>query len=174
MLPYSLSNKLSCERCGLGLPAPDVAQAQYMGRRAVSIPAPEIGARASLNWDEEVWGVGGHLKFMLPFLPGISIQPSGDLFFTDERNEWQVNIDAVLQLASIVYGGAGFAVARDSLPTAAAPSTETGYNLFLGLQIPRYAFPVKPFVEARWTYINRRVRPFRVMAGLSVRLGGPR
>ena len=72
----------------------------------------------------------------------------------------------------VIYGGAGLAVARDSLPTSAGPSTEMGYNLFLGLALPSLRFPVRPFAEVRWTEINRLVRPRRVAIGFDVWLKG--
>ena len=136
------------------------------------VTPPAIGARVGLDFDEGAMSVGGQARFMLPFLPGLELMPSADVFFLDEKNEWQLNLDAALQLLPILYGGAGLAVARDSLPTSSGPSIETGYNLFLGLNVPSSRFPIKPFAEARWTIINRFVQPFRIVAGLSVRLGG--
>jgi hypothetical protein len=100
------------------------------------------------------------------------VSPSADVFLLDDKNEWQVNLDVVMQLLPIMYGGAGFAVARDSLPTSAGPTTETGYNLFLGLTLPSLRFPVRPFAEVRWTQINRLVRPRRVVAGFNLSLTG--
>ena len=137
-----------------------------------SVTPPAIGARVGLDWDDRILSVGGQARFMLPFLPDLEFMPSADVFLLDEQNEWQLNLDAALQLFPIVYGGAGLAIARDSLPTSSGPSMETGYNLFLGLNVPSLRFPIKPFAEARWTMINRFVNPFRIVAGLSVPLGG--
>ena len=135
-------------------------------------PPPALGARVGLDMDDRVWSIGGQVRFTPPFLPGLEIMPSGDVFLRGEQNEWQLNLDAVLQLLPIIYGGAGLAITRDSLPTSEGPSTETGYNLFLGLSVPSLRFPIKPFAEARWTTINRFVRPFRIVMGLNVPLGG--
>lgn len=135
------------------------------------IQPPAIGARVGMDWKEHDWSVGGQIKFTLPFLPGFEWSPSGDVFFLDEQKEWQINLDAAIQILPIVYAGAGFAVARDSLPTSSGPSTETGYNLFFGFNAPELRLPVMPFAEARWTMINHFVRPFRIVAGLNVPLG---
>ena len=133
---------------------------------------PAVGARVGWDWDESNWSVGGQARFMLPFLPGLEFLPSGDVFFLEGQKQWQLNLDAAIQLFPIVYAGAGFAVARDSLPTSGGPTTETGYNVFAGLNGPALDLPIVPFVEARWTLINRFVRPFRIVAGLNVPLGG--
>jgi hypothetical protein len=138
------------------------------------LPPPAIGARVGRDWDEDYWTVGGQVRFMLPFLPGPEFAPSGDVFLRDGPNEWQINLDVALRFSPFIYGGAGFAIARDSLPTSAGPSTETGYNLFLGLDVPWLRFPIKPFAEARRTEINRRVKPFRVVVGVNVPLGRQR
>jgi hypothetical protein len=131
-----------------------------------------LGPRVGGDWDDKVWSVGGQARISLPFLPGLQVSPSADVFLLEEENEWQVNLDVALRLLPVVYGGAGFAVARTTLPTNDDPSTETGYNLFLGLTLPNLRFPVRPFAEVRWTEINRLVRPRRVVVGFDLSLGG--
>ena len=140
------------------------------GGAGVVLP-PAVGARVGLDLDERNWSVGGQARFMLPFLPGLEWLPSADVFFLEERKEWQINIDAAIQLLPIAYAGAGWTIARDSLPTSSGPTTETGYNLFIGLNFPSLRLPIMPFAEARWTMINQLVRPFRIVAGVSVPLG---
>jgi hypothetical protein len=142
------------------------------GPRPAGQLALAVGPRVGGDWDERIWSVGGQARISLPFLPGLQVSPSADVFLLDEQNEWQINLDVVLQLLPIIYGGAGLVVARDSLPTSDGPSTETGYNLFLGLRLPTMSFPVKPFAEVRWTEINRLVRPRRVVVGVDVLLSG--
>ncbi len=142
-----------------------------MGRPPAPVPPLAIGARVGLNWADKIKSVGGQVRVPLSVLPGLEILPSADVFLLDGPNEWQLNLDIAAQLLPFVYGGAGVAVARDSLPTSDGPSTETGYNLFLGLAIPSLRFPIKPLVEARWTKINRIVQPFRIVAGVIVPLG---
>jgi hypothetical protein len=134
--------------------------------------AVAVGPRVGGNWDETIWSVGGQARITLPFFDGIQLSPSADVFLLDGDNEWQANLDVVLQLLPIVYGGAGLAMARDSLPTSEGPTTETGYNLFLGATIPTLRFPLKPFVEVRWTEINRLVKPRRVVVGFDLPLTG--
>ncbi len=134
--------------------------------------AVAIGPRVGGDVDEKAWSFGGQARIALPQLPGFQVAPSADVFFLDGQNEWQINLDVVLQLFPIVYGGAGLAIAQDSLPTSTGPSIETGYNLFLGVTTPPLPFPVRPFVEGRWTDINRVVRPWRVVFGLDLLLRG--
>ena len=135
------------------------------------MPPPAIGARVGLDLDERNWSVGGQARFSLPFLPSLEWLPSGDVFFLEGQKQWQINLDAAIQLLPYAYGGAGFAFARDSLPTSSGPTTETGYNLFIGINAPTLRLPIMPFAEARWTIINRFVRPFRVVAGVNIPLG---
>jgi len=148
------------------------------GLQAQMGPSPDgqfavaFGPRVGGDYDEKIWSIGGQARISLPFLPGPQISPSADVFLLDGQNEWQANLDVVLQLFPIVYGGAGLAVARDSLPTSDGPSTEMGYNLFLGATTPALRFPVKPFVEVRWTEINRLVSPRRVVVGFNLSLTG--
>ncbi len=139
--------------------------------RGGSIQPPAIGVRAGFDWDEKNWSVGGQVRIMLPALPGLTISPSGDVFFLEGQKQWQINLDAAIQVIPIAYAGAGFAIAQDSLPTSAGPTTETGYNLFIGINAPDLRLPVMPFAEFRWTMINQLVRPFRMIAGLNVPLG---
>jgi len=113
------------------------------------------------------------MRFELPFLPGLEMVPSGDLLLDDTKDEWQLNLDAALQVLPFAYLGAGFAVANDSLPTSSGPTMETGYNIFVGFNIPMLRLPIVPFAEARRTTINRFVQPFRAVVGLSVVLGRP-
>lgn len=136
-------------------------------------PPPAIGARIgrSWGWDVDVWTVGGHARIPLPGMPAILIAPSGDVLLSDGPNEWQINLDVALQLLPFAYGGGGFAIAKDSLPTSPGPTTETGYNLFVGLDLPNLRFPIRPFAELRWTEINKLVSPFRAVAGFIVPLG---
>lgn len=134
-------------------------------------PPPAIGARGGLDWDERNWSLGGQARFILPFLPVLECIPSGDVFFLEERKQWQINIDAALQILPFAYTGGGLAVAFDSLPTSSGPTVETGYNLFIGFNIPARTLPVIPFAEARWTMINRFVQPFRTVVGVNVPLG---
>lgn len=142
------------------------------GRPSIPIPPPTIGLRGGFDTDVEEWSVGGHIRFMLPFLPGPELLPSGDAFFGDEDTAWQVNLDAVIPLLPLIYAGGGLAVLHDSLLGKPTPSTETGYNLLVGFQAPFLPIPLIPFAEARWTSLNRILRRFRLVAGLNVPLGG--
>jgi hypothetical protein len=134
--------------------------------------AVALGPRVGVDWDDKIWSVGAQMRMMLPSVPGVVFSPSADVYFLDGDDEWQVNLDVVLQLLPIIYGGAGLAIAKDSLPTSAGPTTETGFNLILGLTLPSLRFPVRPFVEGRWTEINALVKPRRVVLGFDLSLTG--
>lgn len=131
-----------------------------------------FGARAGWDSDEDVMSVGGHVRIGLQSLPGLLLAPSADVYLFDGSSQWQANLDVALQLFPFIYGGGGLAIARDSLPTATGTSLQTGYNYFLGLSVPPYDFPIKPFAEVRWTAINRFVNPRRLVFGINVVLLG--
>lgn len=150
----------------------DLAGQGRASRRGAQFVSLSFGARAGWDSDEDVMSVGGHARIGLPAIPGLLVSPSADVFLFDGSLQWQVNVDAVLQLFPFIYGGAGFAIARDSLPTTSSTSIETGYNYFLGLSVPRYRFPIKPFAEVRWTEINRFVNPRRYVLGINVVFSG--
>jgi hypothetical protein len=135
---------------------------------------PALGVRAGYDLDYDEWGLGGQFRFTLPFLPGVELIPSADIFFSDERQDWQINLDGAIQVLPFAYAGAGLAVAQDSLPTSEGPTTEFAYNILVGLNAPFLEFPIIPFAEARWTFVNRVVRPFRLVVGLNVPLGSRR
>jgi len=138
-----------------------------------SPPKLAFGARVGRDFREDVWTAGAQMRFELPVLPGLEMLPSGDLLLDDNNDEWQLNLDAALQVLPFAYMGAGFAIANDSLPTSSGPTMETGYNMFVGFNIPMLRLPIAPFAEARWTTINRLVRPFRAVVGLNAVLGRP-
>ena len=136
-------------------------------------PPPAIGVRVGRDFDADVWSVGGQLRFSLPFLPGMELTPSGDVFLPDDGADWQLNLDVVLRpgRVSLFYAGGGVAVMRDDFFVPNVSRTEIGYNLLIGLQIPVRRAPLRPFVEARWTFIEG-FDPFRLVAGVNVLLRG--
>ncbi|HEX9727970.1 MAG TPA: hypothetical protein VGA37_05660 [Gemmatimonadales bacterium] len=135
-------------------------------------PAPAIGIRAGRDFDGDAWSVGGQLRFPFPFLAGIELEPSGDVYLGDGDTEWQVNVDAVMPVrVFFLYVGGGLAVVRGSYFGDGVVNTETGYNLLVGMQFPFRRLPLRPFAEARWTFI-KIADPFRLVAGLSLSLRG--
>jgi len=158
----------------LVLASPTTAQfgPASVGRPAFS-PRLAIGVRVGRDFDADVWSLGGQLRFSLPFLPGIELMPSGDVFVPDDGAEWQLNLDAVLRpgRVSLIYVGGGVAVMRDEFFVPNVRRTEVGYNLLIGLRIPVRRVPLSPFVEARWTFIEA-FDPFRLVTGVNLRLGG--
>lgn len=143
--------------------------------RPVFSPPPAIGVRVGRDFDADVWSLGGQLRFSLPFLPGIELMPSGDIFLPDDGADWQLSLDAVLRpgRVSLIYAGGGVAVMRDDFFVPNAPRTEVGYNLLVGLQVPVRRIPLRPFVEARWTFI-KGFTPFRLVMGVNLLLRGTR
>lgn len=136
-------------------------------------PPPAIGVRAGRDFDADVWSLGGQIRFSLPFLPGIELIPSGDVFLPDGGADWQLNLDGVLRpgRVSLIYAGGGVAVMRDDFFVPNVRRTEVGYNLLIGLQIPLRRVPLRPFVEARWTFIEV-IDPFRLVTGVNLPLRG--
>ncbi len=165
---HLLSAALICALLILSVGDAEAQRRPSFGRSVAVALGPRVGG----DWDDKTWSVGGQARVSLPFLPGLQVVPSADVFLLDDENEWQVNLDAVLQLLPFIYGGAGLAVAKDSLPTSEGPTTETGYNLFLGLTIPALRLPLRPFAEVRLTEINRLVNPWRVVVGFDILLSG--
>ena len=143
-----------------------------MGMRPEDGLAIAVGSRVGYDFEQDHWSIGGQARFSLPFLPSLQFSPSADTYLVDGPSEWQANFDVVLQVLPFAYVGGGLAVARDSLPTSAGPTTETGYNLFIGLTDPALRFPVRPFAELRRTEINVLVRPYRIVVGLDLSLVG--
>lgn len=140
---------------------------QDRGRRTIS-SAPEFGVHGGYDFDEELGMAGGQLR--IPVADQVFVVPSGDVFFDDALTEWQLNADVVLrpEVLGGVYIGAGAAFVNRDFDRSGEDETETGYNLFAGLdggQLLRTS--IRPYVEARWTDVDD-YDPFRAVIGVNV------
>lgn len=137
-----------------------------------SVPTLTAGLRGGYDFDVEAWSAGAQIGVALR--PRLVLAPSGDLFFRDGRTDWQVNGDLVLRPRphGLIYGGGGVAaVHRASDGAEDEADTRVGANAFVGLSTPglRRRARVRPFVEARWTFVDGE-SPFRLAFGLNVPL----
>lgn len=131
---------------------------------------PEIGIRGAYDFDQRDFGVGGQLR--VPLGRFFELAPSGDVFFGEERT-WQANGDVAVSLI-LLRGGLGLAVVDPVRLGDEGGDPEIGLNLFAGLQAPpRRGRWVRPYAEARWTFLESPVL-FRLAAGANLLLGDGR
>lgn len=131
----------------------------------------EFGVRGGFDFDADVGSAGAQLR--IPIFAPLQLAPSGDVFFDDAPTEWQLNADLLIRPVGLggLYGGAGAAfVNLDQGQTD--DETEVGLNVIVGLDGGTVWFTtVRPFVEARWTYVDD-LDPFRLVAGINVPVTG--
>jgi hypothetical protein len=142
---------------------PALAEAQQRRSRSSIWNNMSGGVRGGRDFENHAWSLGAQLA--MPLLQRVEFRPSGDYFLGNRTPfRWQLNADGVMAFGPgrTVYGGAGAAFTRVR-PLAAVKS---GYNLFFGLVFARTATPSKPFLEFRWTFVNR-TSPFRLVAGIN-------
>ena len=126
-----------------------------------------VGARVGRDFENHAWSVGGQVS--VPMGRNLELRPSGDFFFPkDGDTGWQANGDAAFHIGQTgaLYAGGGIAFAHPG-----GGETKTGYNLFFGLNASASSGRTRPFVEARWTFVND-TSPFRLALGFNYRLGG--
>ncbi len=132
----------------------------------------EAGIRTGYDFDTEDWAIG--LQARLPIAQILELIPSGDYFFVDNGNSFQLNADLAIPLAprGALYagGGAGLWIRDPGLP-GVETQTKLGLNLLVGLEPGRLRRSrVRWFVEARWFAIDGD-NPFRLAAGVNFPLG---
>jgi len=98
--------------------------------------------------------------------------------------DWQINLDAafslglglrrIIQIRGVeFYGGGGLAfIGRDIAPSS-EDEKRIGTNLFAGIDVPLRRFPIQPFVEVRWTFVDDETL-FHLAVGFNVLFGGGR
>jgi len=153
---------------------PDNAEAQrWGGRRFMPRLSMEIGIRAGYDYDADVWSVGGQFKLPLGLMRMLQIVPSGDIFFVEDKTDWQINADAAIPFPLLPgsYAGGGLAVVNRDFTNSGDDKMKTGYNLFVGMMVPFIHLPVRFYVEARWTTIGE-YKPYCLVVGVNVLLGG--
>lgn len=138
-------------------PAVGTAQA----RRGQSPMRLAAGLRGGHDFENDAWSAGAQAS--IPVFQRLELRPSGDWYFGDATPfRWQLNADGAIRFGpgGTVYAGGGAAFAR----VRSLGEVETGYNIFAGVVPARSGAKIRPFVEARWTWVAD-VSPFRLVAG---------
>lgn len=135
-------------------------------------PRPSIGLRGGYDFDADAWSLGAQAR--VPITRKLQFVPSGDAFFGEGATNWQLNADLAYGVGPLggIYLGAGLAALNWDADGAGGDdrSTSVGANTFIGLQAPGIRLPVRPFVEARWTFVED-ASPFRLAVGANFPLG---
>ena len=137
---------------------PAAGAAQARGGSPMRLGA---GVRGGHDFENDAWSSGGQAS--IPLYQRFELRPSGDWYFGDETPfRWQLNADGAIRFGpgGTFYGGGGAAFAR----VRALETVKAGYNLFVGVVPARPGGTMRPFIEARWTWVND-VSPFRLVAG---------
>ena len=140
-------------------PTPPAGTAQ--ARRGQGPMQLGAGVRGGHDFENDAWSVGAQAS--IPLYQRFELRPSGDWYFGDDTPfRWQLNADGAIRFGpgGTVYAGGGAAFAR----VRALGEVETGYNIFAGIVPAPPGSSIRPFVEARWTWVND-VSPFRLIAG---------
>jgi hypothetical protein len=143
------------------------AWAQRRGGSKIFAGPIDVGARVGRDFENHAWSAG--ILARIPAGDRLELRPSGDAFFPkDRKTGWQANGDADILFGPgrTVYGGGGIAFVHLD-----GDKTRTGYNAFFGFTAPPETPGWKPFIEARWTFVNH-TSPFRLVAGVTRRIGG--
>jgi hypothetical protein len=144
------------------------------------LPTPKFlfGVRMGYDFNANIWSAGG--QFWIPIGP-VQFIPSGDIFFEEKNMGWQFNIDAALPIRmgfgrllgrfqAGFYGGGGFAIINRDIKGVSMDGRKIGTNLFIGMRLPVRSIYIRPFVEARWTFVDGE-NPFHLIAGINIPLG---
>ena len=146
---------------------PATASAQRRGTGSAFFQGPiEVGPRAGRDFENHAWSLG--VVARLPATKTLEIRPSADVFFPKGgKTGWQANGDADIKFGpgGTVYGGGGIAFVHLN-----GDKTRTGYNIFFGVISAQPDAKVKPFLEFRWTFVNK-TSPFRLVGGFTRRFG---
>jgi hypothetical protein len=151
----------------LVLLAPNAAAQRRSGGSGILSGPIEVGPRVGRDFENHAWSAGGVVRISAG--ERFELRPSGDAFFPkDGKTGWQANGDAAILVGPgrTVYGGGGIAFVHLN-----GDKTRTGWNLFAGGTTAPESTGWKPFIEARWTFVND-TSPFRLVLGATRRIGG--
>ncbi len=141
------------------MPAAGIAQARRRGAAPMAFAA---GVRGGHDFENDAWSAGAQAS--IPVYQRFELRPSGDWYFGDQTPfRWQLNADGAIRFGpgGTVYGGGGAAFVR----VRSLGEVKTGYNVFAGIVPARPGSTLRPFVEARWTWVND-TSPFRLVVGV--------
>ncbi len=139
-------------------PRPSQAQVERMS-------GPMIGLRGSYDIDNRLTGFGAQARFPIDW--NLQVAPSIDAYARSGSTTVQGNFDLIATgRGGWFYVGGGLAVIKPSSGDA-----QFGANIYPGIDLPALLdTPVRPFVEARWTFWNGNA-PLRVVFGLNYPFG---
>ena len=154
--------------CSLGV-LPAAAGAQQ-DRRPTQLQVdrnagPMFGIRGGYDIDGKLWNYGVQVR--IPVDWSLQFAPSVEAFTVANTTTYQGNVDFIaLGRKGAFYVGGGVAAIK-------SPGTDTkfGMNVFPGIDFGGFFdTPVKPFVEARWTFSDGK-SPLRLSFGLNYPFG---
>lgn len=127
--------------------------------------AVQLGPRAGYDYDGDTYSAGAQLRVPIWRRSRFTLTPSADLYNDGTRTDWQANLDLLMAPGPRggIYAGLGFAWVE------AATGRERAINQVIGLQIPLGRGPLRSYVEARWTELDRKT-VFRLVVGVNVAL----
>lgn len=145
--------------------------------RLLARAVPEVGLRAGYEFD--IGGLGIGAQGRVPVGPFGELVLGGDYYLVSDQTAWQMNLDIALRVGfqQVLYGGAGLAIARRAFELDDVPQfpekTKAGINLFAGLATPRFRrVRLRPYAEARWTFVSDFDAHFAVAVGVNMALAG--
>jgi hypothetical protein len=145
----------------------------WAGRRSIGRPAVELGVRSGYDFDVDGVTVGAQLR--LPVGPTIEVVPSADYLFVADATAWQVNADLMVRTGflQLLYAGLGAALTHRPFSignVTIVEEAEWGLNLLAGVSAPRFLpWRVRPYAEARWTFVSEFDTQFAIVGGANLR-----
>ena len=139
-------------------PRPTQAQVDRMS-------GPMLGLRGSYDFDNRIMGYGAQARFPIDW--NLQFAPSIDAYSKSGASLVQGNLDFIVTgRGGMFYLGGGLAIIKPQSGDA-----KYGANIYPGIDLPPlFDTPVRPFIEARWTFWEGNA-PFRVVFGLNIPLG---
>lgn len=139
-------------------PRPSQAQVDRMS-------GPLIGLRGSYDFDNKIGGYGLQARFPIDW--NLQFAPSLDAYARNGSTTLQGNVDLIATgRGGWFYVGGGLAIIK-----AQGLDAKFGANIYPGVDLPAlFDTPVRPFVEARWTFWEGNT-PFRLVVGLNYPFG---
>ena len=139
-------------------PRPSQAQVDRMS-------GPLIGLRGSYDFDNKLFGYGAQARFPIDW--NLQFAPSLEAYSKSGSTTVQGNVDLIATgRGGWFYVGGGLAIIKPQ-----GTDAKFGANVYPGADLPAlFDTPVRPFVEARWTFWEGNT-PLRLVFGLNYPFG---
>ncbi|MBI3790313.1 MAG: hypothetical protein HY275_05490 [Gemmatimonadetes bacterium] len=126
---------------------------------------PMFGLRGAYDFDSQSGGYGAQVRIPLDW--NLQFAPSVEAYSSAGGTTTQGNVDLIATgRRGWFYLGGGLAIIKPPVG-----DTKYGANLYPGLDLPELLdLPVRPFVEARWTFSDGK-NPFRLVVGVNFLFG---